>query len=57
MLALEIIVGGVIHIRIAERDGIEALERTDQLAEATGKGFDMSIAVDSRDSMSWPWAW
>ncbi len=29
----------------------------DRLAAATGKGFDMPIAVDSKDSESWPWAW
>ncbi|MCA9823974.1 MAG: TIGR03663 family protein [Dehalococcoidia bacterium] len=32
-------------------------EDIDRLAAATGKGYDMPIAVDSRDSMSWPWAW
>lgn len=29
----------------------------DQIAAATGKGFDLPIAVDSDDSFSWPWAW
>ena len=29
----------------------------DQLAAATGLGYDMPIAVDSDDSFSWPWAW
>ncbi|MCC7363442.1 MAG: TIGR03663 family protein [Dehalococcoidia bacterium] len=29
----------------------------DALAEATGKGFDLPIAVDSADSFAWPWAW
>jgi DNA-binding beta-propeller fold protein YncE len=29
----------------------------DRLAAATGKGYDMPIAVDSADSMAWPWAW
>jgi DNA-binding beta-propeller fold protein YncE len=29
----------------------------DRLAAATGKGLDMPIAVDSADSMAWPWAW
>jgi hypothetical protein len=28
-----------------------------RLAEATGKGHDLRIAVDSRDSYAWPWAW
>jgi predicted membrane-bound mannosyltransferase/DNA-binding beta-propeller fold protein YncE len=29
----------------------------DRLAEATGKGFSLPIAVDSTDSFAWPWAW
>ncbi len=29
----------------------------DQLAEATGKGHNLRIAVDSQDSFAWPWAW
>lgn len=29
----------------------------DQIAAATGKGYDLPIAVDSADSFSWPWAW
>ena len=29
----------------------------DQLAEATGKGYNLPIAVDSTDSFAWPWAW
>ena len=29
----------------------------DQLAAATGKGYQLPIAVDSSDSFSWPWAW
>ncbi|MBI2765581.1 MAG: TIGR03663 family protein [Chloroflexi bacterium] len=29
----------------------------DQLAEATGEGYQMRIAVDSTDSFAWPWAW
>jgi len=28
-----------------------------QLAAATGKGYNMPIAVDSTDSFAWPWAW
>ncbi|MGH2610167.1 MAG: 6-bladed beta-propeller, partial [Tepidiformaceae bacterium] len=28
-----------------------------RLAEATGKGHDLRIAVDSHDSYAWPWAW
>ena len=27
------------------------------LAEATGLGYSMPIAVDSADSFAWPWAW
>ncbi len=27
------------------------------LAEASGKGLDLKIAVDSTDSFAWPWAW
>ncbi|MCK9518953.1 MAG: TIGR03663 family protein, partial [Dehalococcoidia bacterium] len=29
----------------------------DRLAEATGLGKQMPIAVDSSDSFAWPWAW
>lgn len=29
----------------------------DALAAASGKGFEMPIAVDSADSFAWPWAW
>ncbi len=29
----------------------------DQLAAATGKGYQLPIAVDSSDSFAWPWAW
>ncbi len=29
----------------------------DQLAAATGKGYQLPIAVDSTDSFAWPWAW
>jgi predicted membrane-bound mannosyltransferase len=29
----------------------------DALAKASGKGYDMPIAVDSADSFAWPWAW
>jgi predicted membrane-bound mannosyltransferase len=29
----------------------------DQLAAASGKGYQMPIAVDSSDSFAWPWAW
>lgn len=29
----------------------------DHLAEATGKGYRLPIAVDSTDSFAWPWAW
>ncbi len=29
----------------------------DQIAAATGKGYNLPIAVDSDDSFSWPWAW
>jgi len=27
------------------------------LAQASGKGYDLPIAVDSTDSFAWPWAW
>ena len=27
------------------------------LAEASGRGYDLPIAVDSTDSFAWPWAW
>jgi len=33
------------------------MAKIDALAEATGKGLNMPIAVDSADSFSWPWAW
>lgn len=29
----------------------------DALAAATGKGYDLRIAVDSRSSFAWPWEW
>ena len=29
----------------------------DELAEASGKGYQLPIAVDSTDSFAWPWAW
>ncbi len=29
----------------------------DRLAAATGKGHNLRIAVDSKDSYAWPWAW
>ncbi|MGE3074207.1 MAG: flippase activity-associated protein Agl23 [Dehalococcoidia bacterium] len=29
----------------------------DALAEASGRGYDLRIAVDSTDSFAWPWAW
>jgi predicted membrane-bound mannosyltransferase len=29
----------------------------DRLAEASGKGNDLKILVDSTDGYSWPWAW
>ncbi len=29
----------------------------DRLAVATGRGLDLRIAVDSRDSFAWPWVW
>ena len=29
----------------------------DRLAAASGRGLDLRIAVDSRDSFAWPWVW
>ena len=29
----------------------------DALAEASGMGYELPIAVDSTDSFAWPWAW
>lgn len=29
----------------------------DRLAEATGKGLELRIVVDTQDSFAWPWAW
>jgi uncharacterized protein (TIGR03663 family) len=29
----------------------------DDLARATGLGYDLPIAVDTADSFAWPWAW
>ncbi len=29
----------------------------ERLAAATGKGYDLPIAIDSADSFAWPWAW
>jgi sugar lactone lactonase YvrE len=33
------------------------MEDIEELAAATGKGKFLPIAVDSRDSFAWPWAW
>ncbi|MBI4310633.1 MAG: TIGR03663 family protein [Chloroflexi bacterium] len=35
----------------------QIMERIDRLAEATGKGKDLRVLVDSTDGYSWPWAW
>ena len=32
-------------------------DEIDALAEVTGKGLDLRIAVDSRTSFAWPWVW
>ncbi len=32
-------------------------DQIDELATATGLGYDLPIAVDTTDSFSWPWAW
>jgi DNA-binding beta-propeller fold protein YncE len=32
-------------------------KQIDQLAAASGKGYNLPIAVDSSDSFAWPWAW
>lgn len=36
---------------------LDVAREIDQLAEATGKGYQLPIAVDSTDSFAWPWAW
>ena len=33
------------------------LDQIEQVAEETGLGKDLPIAVDSRDAFSWPWVW
>jgi uncharacterized protein (TIGR03663 family) len=33
------------------------LDQIEQMAEETGLGKDLPIAVDSRDAFSWPWVW
>lgn len=33
------------------------MDHIERLAEATGKGRYLPIAVDGRDSFAWPWAW
>ncbi|MCC6382903.1 MAG: NHL repeat-containing protein, partial [Dehalococcoidia bacterium] len=33
------------------------MDNVKQLAEATGEGYNLPIAVDSTDSYAWPWAW
>jgi uncharacterized protein (TIGR03663 family) len=33
------------------------LDQIEQIAEKTGLGKDLPIAVDSRDAFSWPWVW
>ena len=32
-------------------------DEIDALADASGKGLDLRIAIDSRDSFAWPWSW
>ncbi len=32
-------------------------DEIDALAQATGKGADLRIAIDSRTSFAWPWVW
>ena len=32
-------------------------DEIDALAEVTGKGADLRIAIDSRTSFAWPWVW
>ncbi len=32
-------------------------DEIDALAEATGKGSDLRVAIDSRTSFAWPWVW
>ena len=36
---------------------LDVAHEIDALAEATGKGYELPIAVDSTDSFAWPWAW
>jgi sugar lactone lactonase YvrE len=35
----------------------EVMDDIERLAEVTGKGRFLPIAVDGRDSFAWPWAW
>ena len=35
----------------------EIAAQIDALADATGMGLDLPIAVDTTDSFAWPWAW
>ena len=35
----------------------DIMSQITELAEASGKGHNLRIAVDSRDSYAWPWAW
>lgn len=35
----------------------DIMEDIERIAEATGKGKYLPIAVDGRDSFAWPWAW
>ncbi|MCZ2108623.1 MAG: TIGR03663 family protein [Dehalococcoidia bacterium] len=36
---------------------LDIAHEIDALATATGKGYQLPIAVDSTDSFAWPWAW
>lgn len=35
----------------------DVADEINRLAEVSGKGFDLPIAVDTTDSFAWPWAW
>ncbi len=35
----------------------DVADQINQLAAATGLGYDLPIAVDTTDSFAWPWAW
>lgn len=36
---------------------LDVMDDIEQLSEATGRGYELRIAVDNADAFTWPWAW